>query len=83
MITSYGIPLTPIYSFKYLRRVLSEEYEDCPAVVCNLRQAKKKWACLARLLGREGADYRTPGLFYIAAVHAVLLYGSDMWVMYP
>ena len=35
------------------------------------------------LLGREGADDQMSGIFYIAVVHEVLLYGLDMWVMYP
>ena len=28
-ITAYGIPLAPITSFKYIRRVLLEAYDDC------------------------------------------------------
>ena len=33
-------------------------------------------------MGREGADNRTYGLFYVAMVYTVLLYGSNNWVMY-
>ena len=45
--------------------------------------ARKKWARLSRVLGREGADARTFGMLYIAAVQAVLLYRSETWITYP
>ena len=35
-ITSYGIPLSPFTSFKYLGRVLSAADDNWPAVVHNL-----------------------------------------------
>ena len=33
--------------------------------------------------GEVGEGDRTSGLFYIAEVQVVLLYGSETWVMYP
>ena len=36
-----------------------------------------------QVLGREGSDARMLGIFYVAAAQAVLLYGSETWVMYP
>ena len=30
---------------------------------------------------REGADIRVEALFYSAAIHAVLIFGSDSWEM--
>ena len=35
------------------------------------------------MLGREGADAHTLGRIFVAVVQAVLLCGSDMWVMTP
>ena len=32
-------------------------------------------------LGREGADRRTLGRFYVAVVQAVLLFGSKTWFL--
>ena len=32
---------------------------------------------------REGADMRMTGRFYVAVVQAVLLFGSEMWVLTP
>ena len=59
--TAYGIPLAPITSFKYIRRVLLEAYDDCPAVVINLWRACQKGARMMRALIWEGADDRTSG----------------------
>ena len=50
-------------------------------VVHNLQRSQHKWAILNRVLGREGADARTLGRIYLAVVQAVLMYGSDTWVM--
>ena len=38
---------------------------------------------LSRVIVREGADARTLGMFNIAVVQELFLYGSDMWFMYP
>ena len=35
------------------------------------------------MLGWEGADAWTLEMFYIALVKAILLYNSEMWVIYP
>ena len=35
------------------------------------------------ILGREGADRRKAGNFYVAVVQAVLLFGYEMWVLTP
>ena len=32
------------------------------------------------MLGREGADARMSGMFYITVVQVVLLYGLESWV---
>ena len=42
---------------------------------------QKKWARLTRVLGREGADARTSGIFYVEVVQVVLLYGLKTWLM--
>ena len=36
-----------------------------------------------KIFGREGADRRTEGRFYLAVVQAVILFGSEKWVMTP
>ena len=56
---------------------------DWPMVVRNLRWAWKKWDQMTHLLGREGADARMSGMFYVVVVQIFLLYGLETWVMYP
>ena len=36
-----------------------------------------------KLLGRDGADGRKAGRFYVAVANAVILFGSKTWVMIP
>ena len=49
----------------------------------NLRRAQEKWGLLVNLLSREGADRRTTGFLNVELVKAVLLFGSETWVMTP
>ena len=50
-------------------------------MVHNLRKVRKKWAQLLQVLIREGADDHELGLFYVAVMQMVLLYGLEMWVI--
>ena len=79
----YGRPIAMVTSFKYLGRVLTAEYDYCPLVVGTLLKARKIWARMAIMLGREGISPRVSGMFFKAAVQEVLLFGSEMWVMTP
>ena len=58
---SYSHPLVMESSLCYLCRTLSEVENDWPSVVVNLCKARKMWACLSRILGREGEDPRILG----------------------
>ena len=78
---AYGRPLAMVPSFKYLERVLMEEYDDCPVVVGNLRNAQKSWERLKRILGWEGTNPYVSGIFSKAVVQAVLLLGSETWLL--
>ena len=61
LFTEYGIPLAQVTSFKYLGRVLTAADANWTVVVSNLRKARRKWAQLTRVLGREGVDSWTFG----------------------
>ena len=52
-----------------------------PVLNQNLWQVRGKWVLMVRILGREGADRRTAGRFYVLVVQAVLLFRSDIWVV--
>ena len=60
---AYNIPLEKVTSIKYLMRVLTAADDDWPAVVGKPRKARKSWARLPSILGREGANPRVLGFF--------------------
>ena len=78
-----GIPLVVVIEFKCLRRVLSASDDDWPAVVGNVRKARKGWAMESMILGSEREDPHTSGNFYKAVVQAKLLFGAKSWVKSP
>ena len=64
-------------------RVLTEGGDYWPKFSGNLRKARKIWMRMTRILGREGEDLKISWLFFKAVVHAVLLFGSETWVLTP
>ena len=72
-----------VTSFRYLGRLISAAENDWPAVVNNLSRARGVWRSMTRILSREGAQPRVSGFFFKAVVQAVLLFGSDTWVVTP
>ena len=69
-LTSYVIYLTPISYFKYPEIIMSVLDDDWPAVVRNLIRVCNNWLHMTRVLGREGEDARTSGMFNVAVVQA-------------
>ena len=53
------------------------------AVVGNLKKAWKRWDRLTSILGQEGANPRVSRIFGKAVVQAVLILGSETWVLTP
>ena len=76
-------PLTMVSSLKHPRRVLSASDYDWSEVVVNIHKSWKKWVCLSRILGQDGVDATTVGLFYKEVVQAILLFGSETWFVNP
>ena len=52
-------------------------------MVRNLGKARRSWGRLSRVLSREGADPKVSRAFYTAVTQAVLLFGSETWVLMP
>ena len=50
-------------------------------MVRNLRKVRRSWGWLYRVLRREGTDPKMSRAFYISVTQAVLLFGSDTWVL--
>ena len=80
---AYVEPLDMVTLFKYLGRVMTAGINDWPEVVVNLRKARKSMARMTRILVWEGADLRVSRIFFKALVKAVLIFGSEMWVLNP
>ena len=52
-------------------------YDYYPAVISNLRKARRKWSRMSRILGQEGADAWNSIKFYKAVVQAILFFISQ------
>ena len=78
---AYGEPIDLVSEFKYLGRILTATDNNWPAVVGNLRKGRRSWGRLSKVLRREGADPKVSRTFYIALTQAVLLFGSETWVL--
>jgi hypothetical protein len=76
-----GQPIETVSEFKYLGRVLVNNDSDWMAIRMNIQKARKRWGQVAQILSREGATTSTMAYFYKAVVQAVLLYGSESWVI--
>ena len=81
--SAYGTPMTAVSSFWYLGRKLLSTDDDWPTVEWNLWRVQRKWGRQTKIFGREGADNKMAGRFYVAVVQAVLLFGSKTWVLSP
>ena len=81
--SAYGRPLDMVTSFQYLGRVISGADNNWPVVVRNLSWARAVWKRTTRILIREGEETRASGFFFKAVAQAVLIFGSDTWVITP
>ena len=80
---AYREPLENVTVFRYLGRVLTEGYDYLLAVVGNLRKERNSWGRLSRILSQERAYPKVSGLFYKVVSQAVLMFGSETWVLTP
>ena len=67
--------------FRYLGRILDENDDDSYAMERQLARARAKWGRIGKVLRSEGVRSKTMGYFYKAVVQAILLYGSESWVL--
>ena len=68
-------------AFKCLGRVLDENNIDWPTMQKNLWGARIVWNRVKKVLINENTTSKVMGYFYKAIVQAVLLYGSESWVL--
>jgi hypothetical protein len=81
--TAYGAPLSRVERFRYLGRILSMDDSDVPAMRRQLKRARSQWGRIQKVLAKEEVPGPVAGIFYQAVVAAVLLYGSESWVLPP
>ena len=60
---------------------LSRDDSEDKAISENIIKARKRWGQIHRLLSRDQAQPKTMARFYLAVVQAVLLHGSETWVL--
>ena len=67
--------------FKYLGRLLAQDDDDIQTIRAQLQKARATWARVGQVLRAENVPPRVAAKFYKAVVQAVLLYGSETWVL--
>ena len=70
-----------VENFKYLGQNLDQTDDDWPSVRKNIMRARLVWGRLGTLMRREGAEPRVLEMFDRAVAQAILLFGSDTWVL--
>ena len=80
---AYGEPLENVTAFRYMGRVMTVGDDDWPAVVGNLQRKRKSWGRLSHILSREGTDPKVSRFFFKMVTQAVLLFGTETWVLTP
>lgn len=74
-------PIERVREFLYLGRWIFDSDDDTETINRQLRKTKIRWMKLSKILKRHDANPRIMGSFYQAIIQAVLLYGSESWVI--
>jgi hypothetical protein len=67
--------------FKYLGRLLIHNNDNIQAICTQLPKARATWAWVSQVLHNENVSPHITATFYKAVVQAILLYGSETWVL--
>ena len=60
---------------------MAHDDDDIQAIQAQLRKARATWACVGQVLWSENASPFMAVQFYQAIIQAILLYGSETWVI--
>ena len=74
-----GKEIERVHNFKYLGRIFTDNDDDSLCIGENIKKAKQRWNCIAKILKDEGADPKSMAKFYLTIVQSVLLYGAESW----
>jgi hypothetical protein len=61
--------------------MMARDDDDTQAVRAQLRKARATWARVGKVLWGENTPSTVAAKFYLAIVQAILLYGSETWVI--
>ena len=70
-----------VAQFKYPWNPTDQMYDNWPAVLRNVKQARKIWGRLGKMLQKEGTDIKVLEIFYRAVVQKVILLGLEYWFL--
>jgi hypothetical protein len=76
-----GDVLERVEVYKYLRRVMAQDNDDLQAIRMQLWKACSTWAWVGQVLRSKNAMPFVAAQFYQAIIQAILLYGSETWVI--
>ncbi len=62
---------------------MEQDDDDAQAIRAQLRKALATWARVGKVLWGENMSPTVAAKFYLAVVQAILLYGSETWVISP
>jgi hypothetical protein len=79
--TMHGNVLKQVEVYKYLERMMAQDDNDAQAIRTQLQKARAIWAWVGKVLRGENTSPTVAAKFYLAVVQAVLLYGSERWVI--
>ncbi len=81
--TIHGDVLERVEVYKYLGWMMAQDNDDTQAVRAQLWKARATWARVEKVLQGENTPPTVAAKFYLAIIQAILLYGSETWVISP
>jgi hypothetical protein len=76
-----GEVLKQVEVFKYLGHLLAQDNDIIQAIRAQLWKARATWAQIGQVLRNKNISPHIAASFYKAVVQAILLYGSETWVL--
>lgn len=77
----YGNVLEQVEVLKYLGCLMSQDDDNIQAICVLMQKARATWARIGQVLWSENASPYVAARFYQVVIQAILLYGSESWVI--
>ena len=72
--------LRPVAEFPYLRRTVTHNNSDWPALQQNLWKARRWWEMVGKVVWKTGETMQARGMLYKVVLQSVFIYGSESCV---